>query len=594
MSDEKDGVSSEELKEEEEENKKDDSSSDKHQTEGERVAEQSDNEEKTNESMDEITVESETQKGGDSSSEEKKPPPPFEAVTPKHRLSVHDKLRAYESRRRTSFQAKLESSSLYWRSFRDLLQSSVHETARAERLIIGTAKAHQSYADAMQASYQDGFLDKRGQVVMDPKRQKKIAEQRVESVSLAPSKTVKPMALTAEEQKANMLTSIMDAQLSLSKKFGENAQEMQDEIATEVTKQRVELQEKVAEIRVLGDAILQELEITEAEVSEAWESYYTIADKVLGGNILTTSFSSDPEIDNTSSTKASDSCMDVWIVEMQYRVAVSYQLSVWEKASTELSALFASMKETECQRRIDLREYLLAFEQRQERLFLNLPDIYTEALKDLVGRDIDRNAIEEKVQFSIRKRAELLQREEAKSKPPPEKGTGLTGADMSLESSNHQKLDSPLMSELLCKAKVVDRKLPGMMGGWKTTLAVVTADSFLHLFDLPSEKISSGTAPEVAFRELAPKVQVPTADMMRSGKTQFVRGWCDALVPVDSLALYNCNVSSHGTTFEVAETVESRGASKMFGKTSLKKVTLRAVTEDETEDWMEALTRGYI
>jgi hypothetical protein len=67
-----------------------------------------------------------------------------------------------------------------------------------------------------------------------------------------------------------MLTSIMDAQLSLSKKFGENAQEMQDEIATEVTKQRVELQEKVAEIRVLGDAILQELEITEAEVSEAW------------------------------------------------------------------------------------------------------------------------------------------------------------------------------------------------------------------------------------------------------------------------------------------------------------------------------------
>ena len=321
------------------------------------------------------------------------------------------------------------------------------------------------------------------------------------------------------------------------------------------------------------------------------EAYYTIADKVLGGNSNRTGFSSE-EFETAGTTKSSESCMDVWLVEMQYRVAVSYQSSVWEKASTELSTLFASMKETECQRRIDLREYLLAFEQRQERLFLNLPDIYTAALKDLVGRDIDRNAIEEKVQFSIRKRAELLQREEAKTKPPPEKGTGLTGVEESLV--NTDKLDSPLVSELLCKAKVVDRKLAGMMGGWKTTLAVVTADSFLHLFDLTSGKTHAGSAPEVAFRELAPTVQVPTAETMRSGKTFFVRGWCDNLTPTDSLFLHNCKVTSHGTTFEVEETVESRGASKMFGKNTTRRITLRTVTEDETEDWMEALSRGYI
>lgn len=249
---------------------------DDHQSEGERVKEKSSNEEEDNtqqdEEMDEITVDSESQQqGGDSPTEEKKsaPPPPFEAINPKTRASVHDKLRAYESRRRTTFQSKLESSSLYWRSFRDLLQSSVHETARAERLILGTARAHRSYAQAMQASYEDGFLDKRGQVVLDPKRQKRLAEQR----GLEGNKTVQPMALTAEERKANMLTSIMEAQLSLSKQFGENAQEMEDEIATEVTKQRVELEQKVAGIRVLGDAILLELEQTEAEVSEAWGKY---------------------------------------------------------------------------------------------------------------------------------------------------------------------------------------------------------------------------------------------------------------------------------------------------------------------------------
>jgi len=227
--------------------------------------------------MDEITVGSESvQTGGDSSMEKKEPPPPFEAVNSKTRASVHDKLRAYESRRRTSFQAKLESSSLYWRSFRDLLQSSVHETARAERLILGTARAHRSYANAMKASYEDGFLDKRGHVVTDQKKQKRLAEQRVEGTSISSSPTAQPMALTPEERKANMLTSIMEAQLSLSKKFGENAAEMEDEIATEVTKQRVELEGKVANIRMLGDAILLELEKTEAEVSEAWGKYFCI------------------------------------------------------------------------------------------------------------------------------------------------------------------------------------------------------------------------------------------------------------------------------------------------------------------------------
>jgi len=252
-------------------NNEEDDTSSQHQTEGERVAEQSDDGGADEADMDEISVGSpeSQQKGGDSPTE-KKAPPPFEAVNPKTRASVHDKLRAYESRRRTSFQAKLESSSLYWRSFRDLLQSSVHETARAERLILGTAKAHRGYADAMQASYEDGFLDKRGQVVLDQKRQKRLSEQRVEAATGSPVKTAQPMALTAEERKANMLTSIMEAQLSLSKKFGENASEMEDEIATEVTKQRVELEEKVASIRVLGDAILLELEKTEAEVSEAW------------------------------------------------------------------------------------------------------------------------------------------------------------------------------------------------------------------------------------------------------------------------------------------------------------------------------------
>ena len=309
------------------------------------------------------------------------------------------------------------------------------------------------------------------------------------------------------------------------------------------------------------------------------ETYYSTADKAAG--------------DINSPAKSVDGCNDLWVVEMLYRVGVAYQLSVWEKASTELSALFASMKETECQRRIDLREFLLAFTQRQERLYLSLPEVYTPPLKDLVGRDIDRNSMEEKVQVAIRRRAELLQREEASTKTPVSgKGSGLTRIqDLA---SPTAELESPLMSELLCKAKVIDRKLTGLVGGWKTTLAVVTADQFLHLFDLPSDRVHSGSAPEVAFQTLTPTVRVPTAETMRSGKINFVRGWCDGLVPADSLALDNCKISSKGTTFELVETYDTKGASKMFGKKNTRKVVLRTVTEEETQDWMDALKAGYI
>ena len=314
----------------------------------------------------------------------------------------------------------------------------------------------------------------------------------------------------------------------------------------------------------------------------------------MGGSVHTgvsvhTPFSS---VDVDHSNKAPEVCSDVWIVEMQYLVAVSYQSSVWEKASTELSTLFASMKETERQRRVNLRELLLAFAQRQQRLFVSLPDVYTTALKDLVGRDIDRNAIEEKVQFSIRKRAELLQREEAQNKASPDKKkSGLSGVEEGLASA---ELGSPLMSELLCKAKVIDRKLTGLVGGWKATLAVVTADSFFHLFDLPPGRAHSGSAPEVAFQSLTPTVRVPSAATMRTGKYEFVKGWCDGLVPTESLVLHNCKVSGEGSIFEVVETVDSRGASKMFRSTNTRKFVFRTVTEDETEDWLKALNFGHI
>jgi DNA anti-recombination protein RmuC len=116
--------------------------------------------------------------------------------------------------------------------------------------------------------------------VLNQKQQKRLSDSRVlETSTTVPNKTGggsssppshQPMALTDDERKANMVTSIMEAQLELAKIFGENAREMEEEIASELTEMRIDLQKNVEGIHNVGDAILAELEKTEAEVSEAW------------------------------------------------------------------------------------------------------------------------------------------------------------------------------------------------------------------------------------------------------------------------------------------------------------------------------------
>lgn len=284
-----------------------------------------------------------------------------------------------------------------------------------------------------------------------------------------------------------------------------------------------------------------------------------------------------------------EDCVDVWLVEMHYRVAVAYQSSAWEKASTELSKLFASMKETECQRRSDLREYLVAFCQRQERLFISLPEIHSPVLQDLVGRPMDIDTLELTVQASIRKKAQFLQKEDTKKpgKTPP---TSLDGVD---STDGTFTLESPLMSDMMCKSKVLEVRGSGLMGVWKCMLAVITADSFLHLFDVPSSRVSSGSAPEVAFQALVPKVQVPTKENIKLGKVSFLKGWCDHLAPTDSFILPNCtllySMKKDSTAFQIEEILYSQGAAKMFGKTTSRKITLRTVTKGQTDDFIAAL-----
>lgn len=153
-------------------------------------------------------------------------------------------------------------------------------------------------------------------------------------------------------------------------------------------------------------------------------------------------------------------CSDVWIDEMHYRMAVAFLSACWEKCSAELSRLFSMMKDTECSRRVRLRELLINFLKEEENLWKSLPSMSTPVLNDIVDRPTDRPIIEEDVQNSIRLRAQYIQREEHATEKKSDTGSGLS-SDLAKE--GNFELSSPLMSNLLCNAKVVERKENGMV-----------------------------------------------------------------------------------------------------------------------------------
>jgi len=298
-------------------------------------------------------------------------------------------------------------------------------------------------------------------------------------------------------------------------------------------------------------------------------------------------------------------------------MSVAYLTTTWEQSSTELSKLFQSMKEVECNRRFRLRELLLVHMQRQERLWLSIPALITPVVKDLMDRPTDIPTVEREVQNHIRSRAADIKRnkdnteakerlaERGKSKSSVvshtsktskvgemDAGPGLTCAE---ELDPNYELVSPLMSDLLLKADVVEKKSDsGIIGLWKTTLVIATSDSFLHFFDIPQNSgVRPGSAAEVAFQALVPPIAVPSEDMIKNGKVLSGRSWFEYLIPADSVSLKRSMISLNETKgdciFEVTETVESHGAAKIFHMKSTRKFSIKLFSNHEMVSWLLAL-----
>lgn len=109
------------------------------------------------------------------------------------------------------------------------------------------------------------------------------------------------------------------------------------------------------QILVEGSQALENVQRAEQHVQGA---YAELARAISG-------LSPSPFLSSSSSAAKEEEHGDLWLADMQYRVAVELQKRVWATAQAQLGALFGRMKALELSRRQQLHALTLRFMQNQ-------------------------------------------------------------------------------------------------------------------------------------------------------------------------------------------------------------------------------------
>jgi hypothetical protein len=426
-------------------------------------------------------------------------------------------LKAFEASRRGRYQESLESLTLSYQSYCNLLEAGVHETAKAYRVCLGTAKAHGRLAKALE----------------EPSTN---AEDGINCT------TSKHTSLSGGKE---LITFLKETNEAMVQQFGDSQAEIEESSVASLDNLLQMTRETEKDVKREGSNVLKVLQQLEDRVGKAWETYFKAALKYSRKHQTDNSPLSLPSDSTPSSPLKSKSAGDIWLLEFDYRNAVASQTNIWSELSASLDALFQTAKDSECMRRINLREFMIIFVRQQQTPFGGkVKDTQQSALKGLVETETNRAEIEEDVQRSIQQR--LAQ---ATAEGESASTDRVTVVEMYRGQFRPEYL---LESEYLKGAFVLERKLSGWSADGTIVLAVATTDSTLHLFDLP-DNIGLGSSLEEAVGVLFPMAEPPSLGVP-------CEAWSGSLRPSCTMELANCTVAviRNETVVEILETGSSK------------------------------------
>jgi hypothetical protein len=498
-------------------------------------------------------------------------------LSAEERKGAHNALRVMEAHRRHSYEPKLLTSRAYWISVRELLKAGMEETHHTDVTLRGIVSANESYCGHLQAASQNTFSSKSRSLDVLASSLLNNTIETLNPLSPSRSSSQEVTHVTTNEAANNKKVADSDnpvqaACRAVAHVFSHESTTMKDMILLPLNELKEKMESELGRMQILGDTIHEELQASEAAIQHYWSLYYEAYYKSLSvaredgnGTSRNNNGSIAPSLNGASSD-------DVWLSETQYRLAVQAQAESWMKVDPELAKLFSSMKGLEVDRRSTVKELTVMLLQQQNRLFFLLQGAMTPAKDDLARRVIDCSTVEADIKASIHYKSRLVSTAErvaastaeikqlekgAVSSPPrtqvkitsalsipvsqrkgPQQSTTdapmspatealnsvvITNTEVTNESTEDARTDesskSPLASALARHARVVKRQTTSTLkrisgGQWKSCLAVVTADAYLHLIDIPlgivKELTTNDVSVEHVFQALIPPVSVTT------------------------------------------------------------------------------------
>ena len=206
--------------------------------------------------------------------EEEKLPAHLSMESEEGRKFLFRRMSKFEANRHKICTPLVEEFVVRWTASLRVMQAGIFEMARAERLIRGAALANKAYAEAMQANFEDVYLDAEGKAVTEKRKQSRIAKEResfgVESPGGSPEKFRDPSS------KGGMLGAIIDSQEVISEKFSENYESVNEHVVSELANLRTYLKEEMIEFKRRGDPFIRDIQGSETEVQTAFGKFTSV------------------------------------------------------------------------------------------------------------------------------------------------------------------------------------------------------------------------------------------------------------------------------------------------------------------------------
>ncbi|GAB5035742.1 Hypothetical protein NocV09_02900490 [Nannochloropsis oceanica] len=269
---------------------------------------------------------------------------------------------------------------------------------------------------------------------------------------------------------------------------------IEGQILPEFEKMVLTYKKEMEPILADGKRYLEDIELAEGNVQTAYREYRDQAQAL-------------------EKMGVSDSELDLWVFEMQYRVAVGLLLETWKVCRSALGALFKRMKDAEMTRRRVTHAALGTVLGQQTTYWKRLPEYGLTLPSQVHPRVSEPRLIEKEIGADVRTGVQRLQhsqegwrRKIVANRPMPMRtptpftsapGLGGTSVDWSSNSINLALSTNAVAAGAAAGGEVkgvFERKNNNVFMPWKPVLAVLTVDNYLHIFDLPSCRNKATTA----------------------------------------------------------------------------------------------------